>query len=89
MVALQIDRPALAVPTTLSTVQESRLAITKATIENLSLPHSLDPTQQKQVRDLLGRYLHLMQPRGDDEPPPAPLELNHRIILIEGGAQRV
>eukprot|EP00963_Diacronema_lutheri_P008504 scaffold758_cov387-Pavlova_lutheri.AAC.1 len=89
MVALQINRHASAEPTTLSAIQESRPTITRTTIESLELPETLDPAQQKQLKDLLGRYMHLMQPPGDNEPPPAPSEFDHRIVLTEGGTQRV
>eukprot|EP00963_Diacronema_lutheri_P002061 scaffold134_cov409-Pavlova_lutheri.AAC.1 len=89
MVALQINCHASAEPTTLSAIQESRPTITRTTIESLQLPETLDPAQQKQLKDLLGRYMHLMQPPGDNEPPPAPSEFDHRIVLTEGGTQRV
>eukprot|EP00963_Diacronema_lutheri_P004582 scaffold347_cov420-Pavlova_lutheri.AAC.4 len=64
MVALQINCHASAEPTTLSAIQESRPTITRTTIESLQLPETLDPAQQKQLKDLLGRYMHLMQPPG-------------------------
>ena len=89
MVALQVDRNPPVKETTLSAIQENRATITKTTIENLYLPEYLTTVQQKQLKDLLVKYLHLMQPPGDDEPPPTPSEFDHRIVLTEGGAQRV
>ena len=89
MVALQINRNTTAEVTTLGAIQANRLAVSRETVEGLQLPESLDSTQQQQLRQLLLKYLHLMQPQGDDEPTPPPSEFDHRIILTEGGSQRV
>eukprot|EP00963_Diacronema_lutheri_P010952 scaffold1267_cov414-Pavlova_lutheri.AAC.1 len=89
MVALQINRNSTTEVTTLGAIQVNRPTVTREAVEGLQLPESLDAIQQQQLRHLLLKYLHLMQPPGDDEPPPPPSEFDHRIVLTEGGSQRV
>eukprot|EP00963_Diacronema_lutheri_P009124 scaffold816_cov386-Pavlova_lutheri.AAC.1 len=89
MVALQINHYSTAEVTTLGAIQVNRPTVTREAVEGLQLPESLDAIQQQQLRHLLLKYLHLMQPPGDDEPPPPPSEFDHRIVLTEGGSQRV
>eukprot|EP00963_Diacronema_lutheri_P002643 scaffold187_cov329-Pavlova_lutheri.AAC.13 len=89
MVALHINRNSAAETTTLGAIQENPPTVTPEAVEGLQLPKSLDSAQQQQLKHLLLKYLHLMQPLGDDEPPPPPSEFDHRIVLTEGGSQRV
>eukprot|EP00963_Diacronema_lutheri_P010957 scaffold1268_cov387-Pavlova_lutheri.AAC.5 len=89
MEALQINRNSTAEVTTLGAIQVNRPTVTREVVEGLQLPESLDTIQQQQLRHLLLKYLHLMQPPSDDEPPPPPSEFDHRIVLTEGGSQRV